>query len=390
MPSGKGRGLKAESPERSTPLRSAGSVQEVIARPGLRRLPRSAKTCQMPLAPAPLRLRLDGQALAANFRNLSARAGVPAWPAVKADAYGLGAREVAKRLEPLGAAGFAVATWPEAVTLARPDLELLILHGFTADCAAAAAAFPKARPVLATPAQIAAWATAFPDREADLMVETGMNRLGIDPADVAAALVAIPVRIIHSHLACADVPDHPLTLKQLDVFRAVAAATPAHGHALANTAGIHWGRDFSFSAVRPGLGLYGGKAHPAATSQQVVTPEARILQVRSVPAGQGVGYGATWIAPANSRIAILNIGYADGIPRRTAPHLSLQAGDTTIPAVGIISMDMIAADVTGLDIAEGDWLSLNWHLPTVSAASGISQYELLVRLSLRFERVWAG
>ncbi|PZU51353.1 MAG: alanine racemase [Sphingomonas sp.] len=344
----------------------------------------------MPAAPTPLRLRLNASALAANFRDLAGRAGVPAYPAVKADAYGLGAREVVKRLEPLGPAGFAVATWPEALALERPDLELLILHGFTADSAEAAAALPKARPVLATPAQIAAWAAAFPGREADLMVETGMNRLGIDPADVGATLAAMPIRIIHSHLACADEPAHPLTLKQLEVFRAVAAATPAQGHALANTAGIHWGREFSFSAVRPGLGLYGGKAHPSATSQQVVTPEARILQIRTVPAGQGVGYGATWTAPIDSRIAIMNIGYADGIPRRTAPHLSLQAGTTTIPAVGIISMDMIAADVSGLDIAEGDWLSLNWHLPTLGAASGISQYELLVRLGHRFERVWEG
>ncbi|WP_235890359.1 alanine racemase [Sandaracinobacter neustonicus] len=335
-----------------------------------------------------MRLRLNASALAANFRDLATRAGVPAYAAVKADAYGLGAQEVVRRLKPLNPAGFAVATWPEALALGRADLDMLILHGFTTDCAAAAAALPRARPVLATTAQIAAWATAFPGRMADLMVETGMNRLGIDPADIAAAIAAIPIHTIHSHLACADEQGHPLTLRQLNIFRAIAAATPAHSHALANSAGIHWGRAFSFSAVRPGLGLYGGQAHPDATPHHVVTPEARILQIRTVPAGQSVGYGATWTAPTDSRIAILNIGYADGICRATAPKLQLHAGPQPIPAVGLISMDMIAANVSNLDLSEGDWLSLDWHLPTLGPATGISQYELLTRLGPRFERVW--
>ncbi len=339
-------------------------------------------------APAPLRLRLDGAALAANFRDLAGRANVPAYAAVKADAYGLGARDVVNRLTAAGAAGFAVATWAEALTLGRVDRALLVLHGFTADCAAAAAALPGARPVLNSAAQIRAWAHAFPGREADLMVDTGMNRLGIDAADVAGAIAAVPVRTIHSHLACADDPAHPLTMEQLARFRAIAAATPGQAHALANSAGIHWGPAFSFSAVRPGLGLYGGKAHPEAAPHQVVTPEARILQIRTVPAGRAVGYGATWIAPADSRIAILNIGYADGIPRAVAPHLTLTDGRARIPAVGLISMDMLAADVTGHDLAEGDWLALDWQLPTLSAASGVSQYELLTRLGPRFERLW--
>lgn len=342
----------------------------------------------MDAAPAPLRLRLDGAALAANLRQLAHLAGVPAYAAVKADAYGLGARPVAARLAAEGVAGFAVATWAEALALGDAGTALLVLHGFTADCAAAAAALPAARPVLNTGAQVAAWADAFPGRAADLMVETGMNRLGVDAADVAAALAAVPVHTLHSHLACADEPSHPLTALQLARFRAVVAATPGQRHALANSAGIHWGRDFSFSAVRPGLGLYGGQSHPDATPHQVVTPEARILQVRTVPAGQAVGYGATWTAPRDSRVAILNIGYADGIPRAVAPHLRLRAGSATLPAVGLISMDMIAADVTGHDLTEGDWLALDWRLPALSAASGVSQYELLTRLGPRFERIW--
>ena len=342
----------------------------------------------MALAPAPLRLRLDGSALADNYRRHRDMAGVPAIPAVKADGYGLGAQEVVRRLEAAGAPAFAVATWPEAVALGRPDLELLVLHGFTPPCAEAAATLPRARPVLNTSAQIAAWASAFPGRPADLMVDTGMNRLGIPPADVAAAIAAIPIHTIHSHLACADDPTHPLTLRQLDAFRAVVAATPGHAHALANSAGIHWGPAFSFSAVRPGLGLFGGRPHPAAQSHRVVTPEAQVIQVRHVPAGQTVGYGATWTARTDSRIATINIGYADGIPRAVAPHLHLLAGPTHLPVAGIISMDMLAIDATGTDVSEGDWLQLDWNLPTLADAIGASQFELLVRLGPRFDRVW--
>jgi alanine racemase len=339
-------------------------------------------------APRPLRLRIDGAALAANYRQLRDLAGVLSVPAVKADGYGLGASQVVRCLEAAGARRFAVATWAEAEALARPDLELLVLHGFTAPLGPTAAALPRALPVLNTSAQIAAWAQAFPGRPADLMVDTGMNRLGIAAADLAAALAAVPVHTVHSHLACADDPGHPLTLRQLHAFQAVAAASPAQAHALANSAGIHWGQAFAFSAVRPGLGLYGGVAHPQARVRRVVTPEAQIIQLREVPTGAAVGYGATWIAPRPSRVAILNIGYADGIPRATAPHLCLAAGPHRLATIGRISMDMLAADATDTPLAEGDWLALDWDLPHLADATGQSQYELLTGLGPRFDRVW--
>lgn len=337
--------------------------------------------------PAPLRLKLDGAALAANFLSCQERAGVPAIPAVKADGYGLGAREVVRRLEAAGARSFAVATWGEALKLERPDLPLLVLHGFTADAAAGAAALPLARPVLNTVRQCAEWKASFPGRTADLMVETGMNRLGVSPAEISAA-DGIPLQIIHSHFACADVPEHPLTPLQIARFGEIAAATPGVAHALANSAGICWGRQASFSAVRPGLGLFGGEPFPGAPSRRVVTPEARVIQLRDVQPGDAVGYGATWIAQRPSRIAIVNIGYADGIPRALGPHLKLKAGEATVPLAGRISMDMMAADVTGTDVAEGDWLQLDWDLPALAAAIDCSQFELLVRLGHRFERIW--
>jgi alanine racemase len=363
----------------------SGIRQAEVARP--RRLRETGAMLSIPPAPPALRLRLDGAALAANFRWFEACARVPAIPAVKADGYGLGAPEVVRRLEGAGARTFAVATWAEAAALARPDLALLVLHGFTADCTATAAALPLARPVLNTSAQCARWKAVFPGRAADLMVDTGMNRLGLAPGDLSAA-DGIPLAMVHSHFACADLPDHPLTRRQIARFREVAAATPGVPHALANSAGVGWGTETSFDAVRPGLGLVAGNPYPAIPSRRVVFPEARVIQVRDVPAGDPVGYGASWIAPRDSRIAIVNIGYADGIPRALGPHLELLAGDRRVRLAGRISMDMLAADVTETDVAEGDWLALDWDLPKLAAAIGASQFELLVRLSRRFERIW--
>lgn len=340
------------------------------------------------LAPSPLRLRLDGLALAANYRWLVAQAGVPAIPAIKADGYGLGARAVLHRLRHAGAAEFAVSSWPEALALQRPDATVIVFHGFAAGDAMAAAALPRARPVLVTPAQCAAWARHFPGRAADLMVDTGMNRLGLAATELAAA-DAIPLRMLHSHLACADEPAHPMTAQQRTRFQALAGWRPDVKRALANSAGICCGRAYSFDAVRPGLALYGGVPHPAARIRRVVTPEARVIQLRCIEAGETVGYGARWQARRPSRIAILNIGYADGIARRLRDHLCVQHAGARLPLAGQISMDMIAVDATGTDIAEGDWLALDFDLPTLSRLSGLSQYELLVWMGARYERIWS-
>ncbi len=335
-----------------------------------------------PLAAPALRLRLSASALAANFALAEQLAGVPAVPAVKADGYGLGAREVVAILERAGARAFAVSTWAEAEALARPDLTLLVLHGFVAGDAPAAAALPNARPVLNTPAQCRAWHDAFPGRPADVMVETGMNRLGLADHELSAT-AGLSLHTLHGHLACADTPGHPLTARQVDRFRALAAATPHLAHALANSAGIAQG--LAFDAVRPGLMLYGGRAHPALAPARVATPEARVIQVRDVRPGESVGYGATWTAGAPARVAILNIGYADGVPRALAGCVTA-AGR---PLAGRISMDMIAIDTTGTGIAEGDWIPLDWDLPALEAAGGVSQYELLTGLGSRLDRVWA-
>lgn len=335
-----------------------------------------------------LRLQLDSAALLANWRWFGARAGVPMAAAVKADGYGLGAREVVARLRSAGCTTFCVSSWNEAYALGPIDADIVVLHGFVAGDMEMARALPRVRPVLVTLAQVAAWQAAFGDRVADVMIDTGINRLGL-AMDEIGALGGRAIHTVHSHLACADLPGHPLTDVQLERFRAVVAATPGVKHALANSAGICCGRDFSFDMVRPGLGLYGGVPHPAAQVKAVVRPEMRVLQVRKVPVGESVGYAALWTARRDSRVAIVHVGYADGLPRTLGPALRFRAGEQRVEPVGRMSMDMLALDVTDADVAEGDWLSLEFDLEYLSEVGGISQYELLTGLSRRYARQWS-
>ncbi|WP_019832457.1 alanine racemase [Sphingomonas sp. PR090111-T3T-6A] len=337
-----------------------------------------------------LRLTVDGDALAANWRWLRAQGGAAACgAAVKADGYGLGAREVVARLAREGCRDFFVSSWAEAVKLGRmPEgTTLSVLHGVReADMAPARAGF--ARPVLNSPEQVARWKAAG-GGVCDVMIDTGMNRLGLRP-DQIGLLDGLAIETVMSHLACADEPDHPLNEAQRARFAEVAAGVPAQRLSLANSAGVCMGPDYGFDLTRPGLGLYGGV--PRAEAQGHVRPvalvEAELIQHRTVPAGETVGYGATWTAPRDSRIAILNIGYADGYLRGFSNVGRVRAGDAWLPVVGRVSMDLLAVDATGHDVGEGDWLALDPDLPEAARRSGLSQYELLTGLGRRYQRRW--
>ncbi len=331
------------------------------------------------------RLTIDLATLAANWRLLARASGSAATgAAVKADGYGLGARAIVDTLARAGCRDFFVASWAEAATLgAMPDgARLAVLHGVQ-DGEMAAALASTAVPVLCTPRQVAAWHEAAPGRACDVMVDTGMNRLGIGVGDLGA-LDGVAVDTVHSHLACADTPDHPMNARQLAAFRAVVSTVPARRASLANSAGIMLGSDYAFGLTRPGIGLYGGGVAGVAA---VVGIEARVVQVRDVAAGDSVGYGATWTAARPTWVAVLAIGYADGWPS-LANTGAIFAGDARCPMVGRVSMDLIATDVTGADVTEGDWLRLDFDLARIAAAASRSQYELLTGLGHRYARAY--
>ncbi len=336
----------------------------------------------------PLRLRCDAAALADNWRTLDRMSGRAACgAAIKANGYGLGAREVARHLTAAGCRDFFVATWAEAERLAPLRLPLSVLHGVRAEDMQLALA-GIARPVLNTDAQVARWRAAG-GGACDVMVDTGMNRLGVSPAAVRAGLLdGLAIETLMSHLACAD-EDHAMNARQQAAFAALAGVTPAKRMSLANSAGIALGGDYAFDLTRPGLALYGGIPRPdlAGAIRQVATPETQILQRRTVPAGETVGYNATWTAPRATEVAIVNLGYADGYLRAFSDRGSAVGG--LLPVIGRVSMDLVALDVGAMAaLSEGDWVPIDYALPHAAAASGLSQYELLTGLGARYARVW--
>jgi alanine racemase len=337
---------------------------------------------------APLRLRLDTAALIANWRTLDRMSGTAACgAAIKANGYGLGAVEVARHLTEAGCRDFFVATWDEAERLAPLRLPLSVLHGVREEDMATALT-GIARPVLNTDLQVARWKAAG-GGACDVMVDTGMNRLGVSPQAVRAGLLdGLAIDTLMSHLACAD-EDSPMNERQRVAFAALAGVTGARRMSLANSAGIALGADYVFDLTRPGLALYGGVPRDAFAGviRQVVFPEAQVLQRRTVRAGDSVGYNATWTASQETEVAIVNLGYADGYLRGFSDRGA--AGGGTLAVIGRVSMDLVALDVSAsAGLAEGDWVAIDFNLPEASKRGGTSQYELLTCLGARYQCRW--
>ena len=344
--------------------------------------------------PSPLRLRLDGAALVENWRTLDAMSGrARAGAAVKANGYGLGAREVVKRLSHAGCCDFFVAHWREAAEIADlvPAERISVLNGVLSDELAAARAI-GAKPVLSSMEQLAAWRQSGGGR-CDIMFDSGMNRLGIE--DVRAGEVAgagLDCDIVMSHLASAD-EDVPQNASQLARYRAVAAHFPGVRKSLANSAGIALGSDYHFDVTRPGLSIYGGiqRAEFEGRIAQIAFPEARILQIRQLRVGDKVGYNATFTANRDMTVAIVAIGYADGYLRGFSNGGRFMMAGHEVEVVGRVSMDLvILAIAREKEAREARWASADYDLSAASVRSGISQYELLVGLGQRHRRYWTG
>ena len=342
------------------------------------------------LPPSPLRLRLDAAALVANWRMLNEASGTAACgAAVKADGYGLGARGVVTRLAEAGCRDFFVSNWAEAKAIADLTVPVSVLHGVRSEDMGLAKS-GIARPVLSTARQVQRWREAG-GGACDVMVDTGMNRLGLSIEEARSGLLdGLEIETLMSHLACAD-EVHPLNRLQLNRFGLVRDRVKAKAYSLANSAGILLGTDYAFDLTRPGLALYGGIPSPAGEGRiaQVVFPEAQVIQRRRVHAGDVVGYNATWTAPADAEIAVLNIGYADGYLRSFSGVGSARFGDALLPVRGRVSMDLLAIDVTSAPhIQEADWVSIDYRLCLASRTSSLSAYELLTGLGQRFDRSW--
>ncbi len=359
---------------------------------------------------------VDTGRIAGNWRSLAARVAPAECAAVvKADCYGLGEPDVFEALAQAGAATFFVALPAEAedVRGAVPGAEVFVLDGVLpgqeADLLQAGGI-----PVLSSLPEIQHWAAYARERNerlpAALHIDSGLNRLGLEAAEIERIagdpmlLEGIDLRLVMSHLACADEPEHPKNRAQLDVFRDRSARLPASRRSLAASDGLMLGPDYHFEMVRPGYALYGGQALPGRITpvEPVVEVYARVLQVRTLIPGDTVGYSATFEAERPSRIAVVASGYADGAPR----HLSAESGTVRghvafdghlAPIVGRVSMDLITVDVTdvpeAIEIQRGTWAELigpSITLEDVGHAAGTIGYEVLTRLSPRFSVLYRG
>jgi alanine racemase len=349
-------------------------------------------------------LTIDLGAIVENHRRLRRQApGSEVAAVVKADGYGLGAREVAAALWQGGARTFFVAHPEEGVALrtALPDATIFVLHGLQ-EGGGEALADTGLIPVLNHPGELARYLALARRRErrlpAALQIDSGMCRLGFAAAEFdgidQAQLAALDLRLVMSHLACAEEAGHPLNQEQRARFERLRRVLPDAPASLANSSGMFLGPAFHYQLCRPGVALYGvnptpGHANPTAA---VVKLEAPVLQIHEAAVPGSVGYGATYRTSAGARIATVPVGYADGYLRSASSRASARIAGVEVPLAGRVSMDLIGLDVTALPteaVRPGTMVELIGGadgIDRLAAAAGTIGYEVLTRLGSRFAR----
>ncbi|HEY7773585.1 MAG TPA: alanine racemase [Marinagarivorans sp.] len=380
-----------------------------------------------------LSVTIDLAAIADNWRYLQNElgAGRECGAVVKANAYGLGLAPVARQLADAGCRTFFVANVSEGIALrdslaAFPDSLIYVLQGALAgdepDFLAS-----QLRPVLISAPMVRRWAAFAADKptaSCAVKVNTGMNRLGVEPAELTQLLAELSptsaavhpnresrhnaapcfwreqVTMLVSHLACADMPEHALNSAQWlsfsQLLAEVRAVNPAIKGSFANSSGIFLGQAYGFDVARPGAALYGINPTPqlANPMRPVVYLRLPIVQVRVAEPGSYVGYGAQSHLPAQRRLAVVAGGYADGVFRAAFPALEGYLQGQRVPIVGRVSMDTITFDVTEIgDVREGDEIELlGEHVSADQQGqfAGTIGYEILTSLGARVRRIYLG
>ncbi len=343
---------------------------------------------------ATAQLSIDLSAITRNWNALNSQTGPRTRTAavVKANGYGLGAPQVALALSKIGVRQFFVAVAEEGVALRTalgPETWIGVFSGHMAGDTAIIRENGLV-PMLNSPAQVIRHLTVLPEHPFGVQLDTGMNRLGLEPAEWAAArgrvMEATPA-LVMSHLACADTPEHPQNAAQLAAFREMTDGLGVP-RSLAATGGILLGPDYHFDMVRPGIGLYGGEPFTAAAP--VVRLSVPVIQTRTLAEGETVGYGASWMATRPSRIATVSAGYADGLIRAMGNRACLWAGDTRCKLAGRVSMDLLTVDITEVDGDPDtlDLLSPRQGVDLLAGAAGTIGYEILTSLGHRYARTY--
>ena len=336
------------------------------------------------------RLTIDLDAVVANWRALDNMTSCKTAAVVKANGYGIGAANVAKALFKAGVRQFFVAVAEEAEAL-RAELgqkpEISVFSGHMKGDTDLIREL-NLTPMLNSVDQLTHHLEALPGHPFGIQLDTGMNRLGMELHEWAAiAELALAQRptLVMSHLACADEPDHPMNPHQLEIFRQMTDGITVP-RSLAATGGILLGPEYHFDLTRPGIGLYGG--HPFEQAAPVIELDLPVIQVRDVTAGEVVGYGNSWQAERNSKIATVSGGYADGIFRLLSDKARLFHGNQPCPLIGRVSMDLLTIDITDLPETP-DKLTLVGPQQTVDDLANAAKtigYEVLTQLGARYSK----
>jgi alanine racemase len=359
-------------------------------------------------------LTIDLEAIVANWRELARRAeGADCAAVIKADAYGCGIEPVARALVAAGCETFFVAHLAEGrrARASSPGAAIYVFNGLLPNTAEAYAE-PNLRPVLCSLDEWAEW-EAFKTATqwlggAALHVDTGMNRLGLRPPEAVALSKRAGtehsgITLLMSHFACSEDPAHPLNAKQIGRFREIRDLFPGIPASLSNSSGIFLGPDAHHQMVRPGVALYGANPTPGHVNlmRPVVRLEGRVVQLRTVPEGETVGYSATWTARRPTRLAVVSIGYADGFLRAGSasdlrPGAEAMVDGHRCPLAGRVSMDLIAVDITDLPeraVRRGDLIALldeTIGVDELAAHANTIAYEVLTSLGRRYRRIYKG
>ncbi len=339
-------------------------------------------------------LKVDLTAIQQNWQSLDRLSSPDTETAavVKADGYGLGAAEIARCLYRVGTRSFFVAQAKEGAVLRETlpgDCRIFVLNGHMRGDTALMTTH-QLIPLLNSTDQFARHRQELSGHPFGLQLNTGMNRLGLDPEELSEILSyedADRAVLVMSHLACADEPGHAMNAYQLKRFHEMT-----HGltipRSLAATGGILLADAYHFSLTRPGIGLYG--CLPFSEARPVVTLDLPVIQTRTIANGESVGYGAQWKASRPCRIATISAGYADGIFRRLGDRASLWYEQQECPIVGRISMDLITVDVSSLN-CEPSYLQLfgaQQSVDDLAIPADTIGYEMLTSLGSRYNRAY--
>ncbi len=353
-------------------------------------------------------LRINLEAVRANYRAIQARVGADCTVSgvVKANAYGLGVGPVSQALYEEGCRLFFVATLPEALELRLiigEEPVIAMLNGYDA-AQGHLYKDSKITPVLNHEGELAAYQNADQEyKPAILHFDTGMNRLGFEADAVqrlgndSGALAGLDVLYVMSHFACSDEPAQAMNAAQYDSFMRLASLFPAIPKSLCNSGGIYQNADWHLDMVRPGMALYGLNPCPYQDNpmQAVVSLETPILQIKDAHKGETCGYNATYRFEIETKLAIVSLGYADGILRALSNQGALYWNGIACPIRGRVSMDLTIVDLGSVPDSKmprtGDMLEVigpHQSADDLAGDAGSIGYEILTSLSRRYQRIY--